>query len=543
MHVTTPSHASWVFEPGSPAAPVDEPAGSPCSSCPRTRARHGRARPLRSGRTRIRPSGSRSTSGAIGRPASTKARSRSRGRRGAGTCRVELEVFDFALPDENSMHAMLFYSERSAGALPRPQPRRRVPSVRASPPRRAGARVRRATLRQHRAAILGRGLHARAGVRGAGRRRRQPRSCRARSTGPARLRRSGERLGAERRMDDVSAGEAAAGDHVPLHAGRATAGAVSRTFVKLADNIHSNPGPGRALPIFVTSAYADAARRARSTSGAPARGAFRSIACARERARGRQYWFYNGGRPDGGAITIDAPATDAPGHDLGRFQARRGRVLLLVRRALAPQLAESRASATRTSGPTPSRSTTADSPSKPLDDQGYIHGDGVLMYPGEERLHPDEDRGIPGPIATVQLANFRRGLQDHQYLTMARQRGLHAAGRRGAHRDRAARVLRRGRPRQFSRDRRSVRGARLALARAIVTEAHGPHARARPRAPRRPPVMFDTPEADRILRGAAGVSAGQPVERGHLRSSSGIRTRRPSSPASAPTSRSATTST
>jgi hypothetical protein len=46
------------------------------------------------------------------------------------------------------------------------------------------------------------------------------------------------------------------------------------------------------------------------------------------------------------------------------------------------------------------------------------------MYPGEERLHPDQDRGIAGPIATVQLANFRRGLQDHQYFTLARRLGL-----------------------------------------------------------------------------------------------------------------------
>jgi hypothetical protein len=58
------------------------------------------------------------------------------------------------------------------------------------------------------------------------------------------------------------------------------------------------------------------------------------------------------------------------------------------------------------------------------DDKGFIHGDGVLIYPGEERLHPAEDRGVAGPIGTVQLANFRRGLQDHQYLTMARKLGL-----------------------------------------------------------------------------------------------------------------------
>ena len=66
-------------------------------------------------------------------------------------------------------------------------------------------------------------------------------------------------------------------------------------------------------------------------------------------------------------------------------------------------------------------------PNRPADDGGYIHGDGVLIYPGEERLHPEEDRGVPGPVATIQLANFRRGLQDHQYLTLARKLGLDAA--------------------------------------------------------------------------------------------------------------------
>jgi hypothetical protein len=63
-------------------------------------------------------------------------------------------------------------------------------------------------------------------------------------------------------------------------------------------------------------------------------------------------------------------------------------------------------------------------PRKPVEDQGYINGDGVLFYPGQEILHPQQDRGIEGPIGTVQLANLRRGLQDHQYLTLARKLGL-----------------------------------------------------------------------------------------------------------------------
>jgi len=61
-----------------------------------------------------------------------------------------------------------------------------------------------------------------------------------------------------------------------------------------------------------------------------------------------------------------------------------------------------------------------------VNDQNFANGDGVLIYPGEEKLHPEEDRGVAGPISTVQLANLRRGLQDHQYLTMARKLGLNA---------------------------------------------------------------------------------------------------------------------
>jgi hypothetical protein len=63
-------------------------------------------------------------------------------------------------------------------------------------------------------------------------------------------------------------------------------------------------------------------------------------------------------------------------------------------------------------------------PDKPSESQGFGNGDGVLMYPGEDELHPAENRGIAGPISTVQLANLRRGLQDHLYLTLAERCGL-----------------------------------------------------------------------------------------------------------------------
>ena len=47
-----------------------------------------------------------------------------------------------------------------------------------------------------------------------------------------------------------------------------------------------------------------------------------------------------------------------------------------------------------------------------------------MIYPGREVIHPEEDRGIDGPVSTIVLANIRRGLQDHLYLTLARKAGL-----------------------------------------------------------------------------------------------------------------------
>src|SRR5438046_2420448 len=196
-------------------------------------------------------------------------------------------------------------------------------------------------------------------------------------------------------------------------------------ILKLAGNVHSNPGPGRALPIFVTSAYVGALAPAIDIWCSGPKGV-RLDRVATERAHGREYWFYNSGRPAAGAMTIDAPATDARAtiwaafkHDLPVYfywHAVHWRHNSQKQGELDQNVW--------------ANSITFDNrkqPNKPLDDQGYIHGDGVLLYPGEEMLHPVEDRGLPGPVATIQLANLRRGLQDHQYLTLARRLGQAAA--------------------------------------------------------------------------------------------------------------------
>jgi hypothetical protein len=50
---------------------------------------------------------------------------------------------------------------------------------------------------------------------------------------------------------------------------------------------------------------------------------------------------------------------------------------------------------------------------------GGANGNGVLLYPGTDTLFPSSSYGIAGPIASLRLKHWRRGLQDVDYLTLA----------------------------------------------------------------------------------------------------------------------------
>lgn len=49
----------------------------------------------------------------------------------------------------------------------------------------------------------------------------------------------------------------------------------------------------------------------------------------------------------------------------------------------------------------------------------HTNGDGVLMYPGTDRVFPEESYGASGPFASLRLKLWRRGLQDVDYLHLA----------------------------------------------------------------------------------------------------------------------------
>ena len=419
MLVTAPSHASWVYDWKSPAAPADPTGWKPVQLVPENARKGGlpiSVRPRENQAIWVEIYIDRARTPGIYRGTVDI--------RADGVRRsvpIELEVFDFTLPDENSMHAMLFYTSDQAelyhgrnldAEYDRFAHRHRVELVHAYDE---------ATLTAAWDRFSGAEFTRSRGYQGPGE-----------SVGNVLAPRSF--YGPGRDFDDRATAWAKSDswmtflrDRLPraitfLYMPDEPRAPAYPRILALAENIHSNPGPGRALPIFVTSRYVEPLDGAIDIWCSGPKG-FQLDAVARERARGHEYWFYNGGRPAGGAITIDAPATDPRATIWAAFK-HDVRVYFYWHsvhwRHNSQKQGERNQNVWANSITFDNRAEGRSSP----DDEGYIHGDGVLMYPGEERLHPQEDRGVPGPIGTIQLANFRRGLQDHQYLTLARKLGL-----------------------------------------------------------------------------------------------------------------------
>jgi hypothetical protein len=421
MKVTESSHASWVWDPGSPAAPKKTVGWQPVQLVPEN-ARAGRGGfPLRIAPGEIQAFWVEVYTGR-GRPAGTYRGGLAVTADGRTvSLPVALQLFDFDLPDTNSLDIMAYFESAQPelyqgrnldAAYHRFAHRHRIELVHAYDQARVEATPGR---------FSGADFEPAAGYEGPGEgvgNRIVPLSFYG--PGPAFETKETAWPRADAWMEFV---------------GRRLLGA--RTFLYLPDEpypaqyprvrayaelVRRNPGPGGKLPLFLTKAIVPELQGVPDIWCIPPQ-VLDLGAAAAERAKGRSICFYNGGRPQGPTPIIDAPATEARaiawaafehGIDLyfywhidhwrhnGQKQGERNQDVWAN-----PVTFDNRGQ-----------------PGKPVEDQGFINGDGVWLYPGEEKLHPEEDRGIAGPIGTVQLANLRRGLQDHQYLTLARRFGL-----------------------------------------------------------------------------------------------------------------------
>ncbi len=421
MNVTAESHADWAWKPGSPAAPRDTTGWRPVQLVPEN-ARAGRGGfPLAVG-PRLGQAlwieiyvGRELPAGVYEGPLTVTADGRTT------ALPVELRVFDFALPDANSLPVMVYYEpdqpELYQGRNLDPQyhrfaHRHRVELVHAYDE---------AKVEANRGRFDGGDFSAGAGYEGPGQGVGNT-IIPASFYGPGRA--FEQRESAWKRSDAWLS-----------FLGRSFPKALSFLYLpdepyptqypevrRLAENVRSNPGPGSKLPLFLTKRIIPEFQGLVDIWSIPPQ-VFDIPAAAAERARGRRVSFYNGGRPQGPTPVIDAPATEARvvawaafKHDVDLYFFWHGDHWQHNRQKQGERKQNVWAN--------PITFDNRGQPHKPVEDQGFINGDGVLLYPGEEKLHPEEDRGIAGPIGSVQLANLRRGLQDHQYLTLARGLGL-----------------------------------------------------------------------------------------------------------------------
>jgi len=417
MNVTTPTEADWITSPGNSASPSDMLGWKPVQLVPENAAQGRGGFPLSVGPEFNQAfwfdvyAGKDLPAGIYDGVVTVHADG------GSLSIPLELELFDFALPDENSLHYMLYFEssqvEQYHGAdyearYHRLAHRNRVEFVDAYNVQSAQAKMER---------FRGGDFTPSQGYAGPGE-----------GVGNTIIPRTFYGPGNE---FDTQASARAASDawmsflqqNLPdkitlLYMPDEPSSSEYAYIQDVADRIHTNPGPGSALPIFLTRGYTSALSSAIDVWCSIA-GSYEVERAELERTDGGDFWYYNGQRPHVGSLVIDAPATDARVHGWASFKHS------------VPVYFYWHTDHWRHNGNAPSDyERNQDVWAEPITFRNrhneFANGDGVLVYPGREVLHPDQDRGVEGPISTVRLANLRRGAQDHLYLTLARKKGLDA---------------------------------------------------------------------------------------------------------------------
>lgn len=192
--------------------------------------------------------------------------------------------------------------------------------------------------------------------------------------------------------------------------------------------INNNPGPGRRLMSLATISLPQARASVPSldipTSAMHCgpREAWRTAAQACIAAPDKRFYFYNGARPASGSF-----ATEDDGVALrvnGWIQFKKGIDRWFYWESTYYRNYQGCLSGDRAETNVFQQAVTFGCDERSDQSLGrtgwnYFNGDGVLFYPGTDVRFPGDSYRVRGPLASLRLKHWRRGIQDADYLALA----------------------------------------------------------------------------------------------------------------------------
>jgi len=189
--------------------------------------------------------------------------------------------------------------------------------------------------------------------------------------------------------------------------------------------IKSNPGVGSNIPIFVTinllkvdEYYSDLIDISGTTFGFGVTRIWDEVVGKMLATPGKKIYFYNGHRPAGGSFSTEDDGVAL--RVLPWAQYKKGISRWFFWQSTYYDNYQGGMGETnvfqnaQTFG-----NYSEDDPVYGERGWGYSNGDGVMIYPGTDQLFPSESYDLPGPIASLRMKHWRRGIQDVDYLAMA----------------------------------------------------------------------------------------------------------------------------
>lgn len=186
--------------------------------------------------------------------------------------------------------------------------------------------------------------------------------------------------------------------------------------------IKEGTGPGRSLKTMVTKNLVETERSAPSVDIAFTAWGDASVwrpAIERAEKEGKTFWAYNGTRITTGSFMIEDEGVSLRALGWNHFKHKVGRWFYWHSNQYKNTSHVSYENNVFRSAWTFGRKDQTLHMKYGETGSNYMNGDGVLFYPGTDRRFPEDSYGLDGPIASLRLKHWRRGIQDADYLAMA----------------------------------------------------------------------------------------------------------------------------